>query len=187
MTPREARYSVWIQRSRAGTLYQRGDYTRFAFTEDYLGDPYRLVLGLIFEQDLLARQAAALRLPCWFSNLLPEGGLREWIAADRHVSPQREMELLAQVGHDLPGAVRILPAEQDGTEFEWSSEPPSTPAPENSEGAVGWRFSLAGIALKFSMLAKGDRLTLGEVARVATGSSNSPTSHTRTCHATSSP
>jgi serine/threonine-protein kinase HipA len=26
------------------------------------------------------------------------------------VSADREMELLAQVGHDLPGAVRVLPA-----------------------------------------------------------------------------
>ncbi len=98
MTPRETIYSVWLQRARVGTLYQRGDYTRFVFTEDYLGDPYRLVLGLIFEQNLMARHAAAMRLPCWFSNLLPEGRLREWIAADRNVSPQREMELLAQVG-----------------------------------------------------------------------------------------
>lgn len=160
MTPREAHYSVWLQRARVGTLHQRGDYTRFVFTEDYLGDPYRLVLGLIFEQDLMARHAAALRLPCWFSNLLPEGRLREWIAAGRNVSPQREMELLAQVGHDLPGAVRILPAGEDGAEFEWSPESSSAHASEESDGAVGWRFSLAGVALKFSMLAKGDRLTL---------------------------
>jgi len=160
MTLREVWYSVWLQRTRVGTLYQRGDYTRFVFTEDYLRDPYRLVLGLIFEQNLTARHAAALRLPCWFSNLLPEGRLREWIAADRNVSPQREMELLAQVGHDLPGAVRILPAEENGTEFEWSPEPPPARVLEAPEDAVGWRFSLAGVALKFSMLAKGDRLTL---------------------------
>jgi serine/threonine-protein kinase HipA len=68
------------------------------------------VLGLLFEQDPLRTHAAALRLPPWFSNLLPEGLLREWIAADRGVSADREMELLAQVGHDLPGAVRVLPA-----------------------------------------------------------------------------
>jgi serine/threonine-protein kinase HipA len=68
------------------------------------------VLGLLFEQDPLRTHAAALRLPPWFSNLLPEGLLREWIAADRRVSADREMELLAQVGHDLPGAVRVLPA-----------------------------------------------------------------------------
>lgn len=140
MTSRETRYAVWLRRSRVGTLYQRGDYTRFAFTEDYLDDPHRLVLGLIFEQNLKARHAAALRLPYWFSNLLPEGILREWIAADRNVSPQREMELLAQVGHDLPGAVRILPAGEDGTELEWPLEPPPARVLEAPEEAVGWRF-----------------------------------------------
>lgn len=160
MTPHEARYAVWLYRTRVGTLYQRGDYTRFVFTEDYLDDPYRPVLGMVFEQNLMARHAAALRLPCWFSNLLPEGRLREWIAADRNVSPQREMELLAQVGHDLPGAVRIMLAEDDSEELDWSSELPAVSSDGVDVETAAWRFSLAGVALKFSMLAKGDRLTL---------------------------
>jgi len=71
MTLREIRHSVWLRRDRVGTLFQRGDYTRFVFSEEYLNDPDRPVLGLVFEQDLSARHAAALRLPCWFSNLLP--------------------------------------------------------------------------------------------------------------------
>ncbi|MGH3780761.1 MAG: HipA N-terminal domain-containing protein [Pseudonocardiaceae bacterium] len=100
MTLREIRHAVWLRSDRVGTLFQRGDYTRFVFAEEYRDDPDRPVLGLVFEQDLSARRAAALRLPCWFSNLLPERRLREWIAADRKVSPQREMGLLAQVGHD---------------------------------------------------------------------------------------
>lgn len=148
MTLREVQHAVWLRSDRVGTLFQRGDHTRFVFSEKYLNDPDRPVLGLVFEQDLSARPAAALRLPCWFSNLLPEGRLRVWIAADRKVSPQREMELLAQVGHDLPGAVRVLPA-LDGAPAERDPHEPDT-----------WRFSLAGVALKFSMLAKGDRLTL---------------------------
>ncbi len=160
MTPREARHAVWLHHNRVGTLYQRGDYTRFTFTDEYLSDPYRPVLGLLFEQNLMAGHSAALRLPCWFSNLLPEGRLREWIAADRNVPWQREMELLAQVGHDLPGAVQILSTEETADEVDWSPEPPQTSSGEVPEDAVGWRFSLAGVALKFSMLAKGDRLTL---------------------------
>lgn len=67
------------------------------------------MLGIVFEQDMHARHASALRLPPWFSNLLPEGRLRDWIAADEHISLDREMELLAAVGPDLPGAVRVLP------------------------------------------------------------------------------
>ena len=153
-------FGVWLRDLRIGTLVRRGDYTRFLLAESYLSDPNRPVLGLLFEQDLLARHAAALRLPPWFSNLLPEGILREWIAAERHVSAQREMELLAQVGHDLAGAVRIRHVEptfeREEESFETAASEPETFAP----AAVPWRFSLAGVALKFSMLLQQDRLTL---------------------------
>ena len=160
MTTPEHYYGVWLRDLRVGTLAQRGDHTRFLLAESYLADPARPVLGLVFEQDLGARHAAALRLPCWFSNLLPEGRLRDWIAAERNVSAQREMELLAQVGHDLPGAVRIRPVNTTDTgDDEWETGPPAeAPNPEPPESL--WRFSLAGVALKFSMLADHDRLTL---------------------------
>lgn len=157
-TPAERAHGVWLYGHRAGTLHQRGDYTRFVFEPEYLADPLRPVLGLRFEERGSERYASALRLPPWFSNLLPEGQLRRWIADDRGVSPDREMELLAQVGHDLPGAVRVLP---DPTwrddDFAWydDARPVGTFVPEQP-----WRFSLAGVGLKFSMLAKDDRLTL---------------------------
>ncbi|MGH3751114.1 MAG: HipA N-terminal domain-containing protein [Pseudonocardiaceae bacterium] len=150
MTLREIQHAVWLRSDRVGTLVQRGDHTRFVFSEKYLTDPDRPVLGLVFEQDLSARHAAALRLPCWFSNLLPEGRLREWIAADRKVSPQREMELLAQVGHDLPGAVRVLPAlDGAGDEIEWLPTPPAAPAERAAQEPDTWRFSLDRILHRF--------------------------------------
>lgn len=155
----ERAYDVWLGASRAGALHQRGDHTRFVLDQGYRYDPERAVLGLLFEQDLRKVHSAALRLPPWFSNLLPEGRLREWIAVDRSVSVDREMELLAQVGHDLPGAVRVLPAgtspspEDDGAEGKPTALLPDAAHP-------GWRFSLAGVQLKFSMRAIDDRLTL---------------------------
>lgn len=158
MSSTERRYGVWLGNYRVGTLNQRGDYTWFVFTEDYVADATRPVLGLLFEQDMHARHASALRLPPWFSNLLPEGRLRDWLAAERHVAVDREMELLAEVGHDLPGAVRVLP--EDGVAGEWrpsgSSSPPDAEHP-------GWKFSLAGVGLKFSMVQRNDRLTLPAV------------------------
>lgn len=158
MTPPERRHAVWLVDRRVGTLHQRGDHTRFHFSTEYLSDPARPILGLLFEQNLGARHAANLSLPCWFSNLLPEGPLRQWIAADRGVSSQREMELLAQVGDDLPGAVRVTDARGSDTEQDWADTVgPERPPPE-AEGR--WRFSLAGVALKFSMLASGDRLSM---------------------------
>lgn len=86
--------------------------------------------------------------------------MREWIAEDRGVSVDREMELLAQVGHDLPGAVRVLPHEAPPSYPAVSHDSAAGGARPTDEEASGWRFSLAGVALKFSMLAVDDRLTM---------------------------
>ncbi|MFD0772764.1 type II toxin-antitoxin system HipA family toxin [Streptomonospora algeriensis] len=160
MMPSETRYAVLLYGSRVGTLHQRGDHTRFAFTDGYLEAPERAVLGLRFDENPTGKHAAALRLPSWFSNLLPEGVLRQWIADDRGVSADREMELLAQVGHDLPGAVRVLPCDDDDFELDWSEHSELPRGPRGSFDHPEVRFSLAGVALKFSMLAENDRLTL---------------------------
>jgi len=154
-------YGVWLYGRQIGVLGQRGDFTWFRFTDAYLSDPDRSVLGLIFEEDLTAPHTGMLRLPEWFSNLLPEGILRRWIAEERDVSPDREMELLAQVGHDLPGAVQVVAADLAPDSL---GDIP-LPGKERSEETVDmaepyWRFSLAGVGLKFSMVRTGDRLAL---------------------------
>jgi serine/threonine-protein kinase HipA len=157
----ERQYAVWLHGKRIGTLNQRGDYTWFVFLQDYLDDPERSVLGIAFEEHLGAPVTSALRLPPWFSNLLPEGRLREWIARDRGVSPDREMELLAQVGHDLSGAVQVVA--EDAVPDSLTDIPLPKPTAQSSREAKEenkWRFSLAGVGLKFSMLRTGDRLTL---------------------------
>lgn len=155
-------FAVLLHGRRIGTLRQRGDYTLFGFNESYLVDPVRPVLGLRFEENLQNPYASALRLPRWFSNLLPEGPLREWIAADRHVALDREMELLAQVGHDLPGAIQVVEADGPDEHGNWqdSDALADTSATTVADNISPWRFSLAGVALKFSMLAQGDRLTV---------------------------
>ncbi|CAL9506859.1 hypothetical protein SUDANB171_03544 [Streptomyces sp. enrichment culture] len=163
-------YAVLLYSRRVGTLCQKGDHTRFVVNESYVDDPHRPVLGLRFEENLRAPYASALRLPRWFSNLLPEGPLRDWIADDRGVSLDREMELLAQVGHDLPGAVQVRPADGPDDGWEWPEGEPSGTSDKGQGSTYGfpssdspWRFSLAGVALKFSMLARGDRLTVPAV------------------------
>lgn len=153
------RFAVSIGTLRVGTLRVRGDYSRFAFDESYLENPSRPILGLRFEQDLTAVHASALRLPVWFSNLLPEGKLRDWIARDRGVASEREMQLLARIGQDLPGAVRVIPDEHDEVADEWEVEP-GQPAAAVGRTESAMRFSLAGVAMKFSMLARQDRLSL---------------------------
>jgi len=150
-------YNVLLGESEIGHLYRRGDVTRFAFSDGYWDDPNRPILGLHFEDNPTGRHRS-MRLPPWFSNLLPEGRLREWIAETSNASIEREMELLAQVGHDLPGAVRVEKAEPRNV-FEENNNSENLEVPQKGAGKI-WSFSLAGVGLKFSMLAKDDRLTV---------------------------
>lgn len=83
-------------------------------------------------------------LPDFFANLLPEGPLREVIGESAGLGPGDDLAFLAFVGCDLPGAVTVTPLD-----FE------STPA-----SGDGFRFALAGVQLKFSMLLEADKLTL---------------------------
>jgi len=147
-----------VGRACEAAIKRSGDFTTFHFDEDYWSRPDRAVLGLDFEDQLQPTRSASLRVPPWFSNLLPEGRLRDWIAAERGVSSDREMELLAQVGHDLPGAVTI---EADTGPLVEATEPPDSPEPRGTnDESDRLRFSLAGVGLKYSMLRQGERLTL---------------------------
>lgn len=136
-----------------GTLTRvQGDRTIFAFDQSYIGDPARPTLSLSFKDrfgglitDIPAVQR---RVPPFFANMLPEGAMREYLAQRAGVNPQREFFLLWVLGHDLPGAVRIRPAEGE----DW---PPATAATGEAESqaarrANALRFSLAGVQLKFS-------------------------------------
>lgn len=164
--PSTTSFGVWIGERRAGTIRRYGDRTRFSLDADYREDPDRPVLGLVFEDRPDRVHTASVRLAPWFSNLLPEGRLRDWIAGERGVNRQREMELLAQVGHDLPGAVRVLPDREDVVESMWKHDSVWAREPDTYEVEVddfhlpGVRFSLAGVAMKFSMLLRNDRLTI---------------------------
>lgn len=161
MPPPESSFGVWVNRTFVGVLRQRGAAVRFSVHPSYADDPRRPVLGLVFEQDLDRVHVATLRLPPWFSNLLPEGALRRWIAQQRGVPQAREVELLAEVGHDLPGAVTVLPLPAGSVPggYDSAPAPPAVAVPEASSDPRG-RFSLAGVQLKLSMVAAGDRLVV---------------------------
>ncbi len=154
----ERRYSVLLHDRVVGALHSHDDHTRFVLDAGYVRDSDRAVLGLLFEQDLAAQHRSNMRLPPWFSNLLPEGRLRRLIAHARNVSESRELELLAEVGHDLPGAVRVTETEDVPTDTRTPMREVVSEQSRARHDSV-WRFSLAGVALKFSMLAKGERFT----------------------------
>ena len=143
--------NVALCNERIGTLtLLPGDQTLFAFDPAYVDDPDRPVLSLSFK-DVLGGvitdvRPTRTRVPPFFSNLLPEGALRDYLARKAGINPMREFFLLRVMGRDLPGAVTITPA--DGEPW-----PPGNKGAESAEQIsreTAFRFSLAGVQLKFS-------------------------------------
>lgn len=159
-------FEVRLNHVPVGRILHEGERSEFFFYDEYLEMPDRPILGLNFEDDLRRRHVSSVSLPSWFSNLLPEGILRSWIADDAGVSPAREMELLARVGHDLPGAVEVVQAGEAERSFpDIMEEEDDIGQEEVDTTEVGFRFSLAGVALKFSMIRRGTRLALPAYGR----------------------
>jgi serine/threonine-protein kinase HipA len=134
-----------------GTLtHVGGDRTLFAFTDRYINDKQRPILSLGFKDafgDLITEFAPTqTKLVPWFSNLLPEGQLRKYLAERGRVNQQREFFLLWVLGRDLPGAVTVEPA--DGEAWPPEAHDGQDRPPENAR-ANALRFSLAGVQLKF--------------------------------------
>ena len=142
---------VCLYGSRIGTLtLLPGDQTLFAFDQDYVDDPERPMLSLAFKDTLggliTDYRPVRTRVPPFFSNLLPEGALREYLAKKAGVSAKREFFLLWMLGRDLPGAITISPA--DGEAWPPESDHEVESGPRSRETIL--RFSLAGVQLKFS-------------------------------------
>ncbi|MCB9551184.1 MAG: HipA domain-containing protein [Myxococcales bacterium] len=114
--------------------------------------PDRPVLGQQFEDAPANRYTKHVRLPPFFSNLLPEreSPLRRRIAEAVGVKIDRESRLLAHVGLDLPGAVIVEPVDASPVPPPMA-EMDGEPARDDTLGSR-LRFSLAGVQLKFSML-----------------------------------
>ena len=130
-----------------------GDQTLFVFDQDYIDDPERPVLSLSFKDSLggliTDLRPTRTRAPPFFSNLLPEGALRDYLARRTGVNPKREFFLLRMLGRDLPGAVTITPA--GGETWPLETDRQVDVDRQASRDAV-LRFSLAGVQLKFSAL-----------------------------------
>lgn len=137
-----------------GTLTRLpGDRILFGFDDAYVADAARPTLSLSYKDafDALITEAKPThtRLPPFFSNLLPEGAMRDYLAARAKVNPAREFFLIWALGLDLPGALTIksvdgdtLPPTHDDDADHKRSDP------TDDDGAL--RFSLAGVQLKFS-------------------------------------
>src|SRR5579864_1892018 len=99
-----------------GALTRLPDDTNiFAFTQDYINDQSRPTLSLSFKDRygglITETKPTRTRVSPLFANLLPEGKMRDYLAARAGVDPQREFFLLWVLGRDLSGAIEILPAD----------------------------------------------------------------------------
>jgi len=143
---------VFLEERRIGVINRlAGDRHIFAFEQDYIDDPNRPTLSLGYKGQagglVTAVRPVGRRLPPFFSNLLPEGHLRNYLAAKAGVKPEREFYLMAVLGGDVAGAVTIKRMDGgDPVEGREDEEPPA----EDGEQKGALRFSLAGVQLKFS-------------------------------------
>jgi serine/threonine-protein kinase HipA len=156
---------VRLGKTLVGTLTHLGnEATIFTFDRTYVeagGDRPTLSLSFKSAAGGLVEQTrpTRVRLSPFFSNLLPEAHLREYVAARGGVHPDREFFLIWLLGEDLPGAIDIH--SPDG-----APPPTDEDAPVAALAAKPLRFSLAGVQLKFSALmetSKGLTIPVGGV------------------------
>jgi serine/threonine-protein kinase HipA len=146
--------AVHLHKRRIGVINRLGgDRYLFSFEQDYIDDSNRPTLSLSFKGQagglVYPTRAVVARLPVFFSNLLPEGYLREYLATHAGVKPRREFFLLAILGEDLPGALTVAPIDQ----LQESIGPDEGKRDQDEHAPEPvLRFSLAGVQLKFSAL-----------------------------------
>lgn len=127
---------------------------RFVPAQDWIRAGQVPRLGVRFLEDPHVRGNGY--LPFWFENLLPEREslYRAWLCKKTGINKHDSMSLLAALGSDLPGAVEVYPKEERA---DVSSSNTGGPQANRSGLSDKLRFSLAGMQLKFSMLAAGQR------------------------------
>lgn len=139
---------VLLNDLKVGTIVRTpGDFNAFNFDDAYRATGGFPVLSLSFRAAAggLRKDPKPLAgaLPAFFANLLPEDKLRE--AMEKHhagnVRPGNDFDLLAALGADLPGAVRVVPS--DGTKVAIGDASKDKPKA---------RFSLAGVQMKLSVM-----------------------------------
>jgi serine/threonine-protein kinase HipA len=149
---------VRLNQTRVGTItHLPFDRNLFVFDEHYANDSDRPVLSLSFydenSQLIIDPEQAQTKVPPFFSNLLPEGRLRQYVAELAGIRDVREFYLLWLLGADLPGAVTVQ--EIGGQPV----PPPEESGSEKAKRRTGrlLRFSLAGVQLKFSAVGSPDK------------------------------
>ena len=150
----ETRLGVRLAERRVGHI----DRNRFGLLSwvpdaDWLADDQHPRLGLDFLRQPGVQQSTH-ALPVWFENLLPErdSALRAALCRQWSLPDHDDLGLLATLGGDLPGAVRVVAAPHAPLPI------PATLSADPHDDR--WRFSLAGMQLKLSMGQQGHRFAV---------------------------
>src|SRR5580700_1260654 len=146
---------VYLGDRRIGIINRlAGDRHIFAFEQGYIDDPNRPTLSLSYKGQegglVVAVRPVGRRLPPFFSNLLPEGHLRTYLAEKAGVKPEREFYLMAVLGEDVTGAVTVKPMDGDERDDDQHHHRHDDHHDEDQQQKGVMRFSLAGVQLKFS-------------------------------------
>ena len=164
---------VYIDTDKVGTLTgkENGDYF-FAYEASWLASrlPIPLSLSLPLQLEPFAPEVSK----SFFSNLLPEGQLRDHFASKKRISADDDFGLLAALGGDCAGALALYPG---GPEFLFEAKPPSYRAFSDDElirlldeayimdpSFLGeeerTRLSLSGVQDKLPIAIHGDAISL---------------------------
>lgn len=153
-------YRVSLADNTVGSLIEATEGSLFVYDKAYIERTPRPVLS----QSLLNETGSPTDFPLvpglipFFANLLPDKGpLRRYIASRQEVNPDDDFALLSALGRNLPGAALVNLVADEGTARKGEAE-------ARSDGSrVRWRFSLAGVQMKFSATRSGDQWTVGSL------------------------
>jgi serine/threonine-protein kinase HipA len=175
---------VYLDRQLVGRLTREGGALAFRYEADYLDQRAALPLSRHLPKD--HREFADGPTRAFFDNLLPEGGVRDRVARTLGLSKDNVFALLAALGGDCAGAVRVLPNGQQpqesgnyrpiGTEV-MASELATLPAHPFLVDDEGVRLSLAGAQNKLPVRYDGAGFFIPEGAAPSTHILKTPIAH----------
>ncbi len=141
----------------------------FSIVEEFKSNPNRSTLSLIThprfpnaDKVMAEPWARSQRLHPVFSNLLPEGSLRELIAQGIKAHVDHEFHILSYLGGDLPGAIIATQMEPEDVPDVVLSSHGQAKAAKFDKVTQENRFSLAGVQMKFSMKEQDGRYNLSK-------------------------
>ena len=167
-TSRARRLALWMNGERVGTWSIVRGKDHLQYEDDWLQSAHArpLSLTLPFTPGNQPHRGAV--VGAWFDNLLPDSNeLRQRIASRFKTKGQSTFELLAEVGRDSVGAIRLLPegAEVDDVKVinaqamseadvaQWLRNATATASMNGADwGANDFRISLAGAQEKTALL-----------------------------------